>query len=97
MPRFITRVELYGEASEEDYNSLHKAMKSRGFSREIINEKGPAHILPTAMYHCIGIDLNIDDVYAEAWGSANSQWPRCAVLVVQVQDDLIRFNCLRTG
>lgn len=49
MSTYIVRVELHG-ASGSDYNELHDAMKSSGFSRNIVSSEGRAYQLPTAEY-----------------------------------------------
>lgn len=52
MPQFIVRVELHG-ADEKDYDTLHDAMETRGFSRTISSADAKYH-LPSAEYHLIG-------------------------------------------
>lgn len=49
MANFITRVELH-QASWQDYESLHKQMEARGFSRAIRSNDGVWYKLPTAEY-----------------------------------------------
>lgn len=50
MSRFTTRVELH-KANEEDYKTLHEAMRAEGFSRLIGDREGKKYRLPTAEYN----------------------------------------------
>jgi hypothetical protein len=51
MADFFTRVELH-DADSDDYETLHAAMRDRGFSQAIIGHDGKTkRILPTAEYH----------------------------------------------
>jgi hypothetical protein len=48
---FFTRVELHG-ADSDDYETLHAAMRARGFFQAIIGHDGKTkRILPPAEYH----------------------------------------------
>lgn len=49
MARFIVRVEMLA-ADSDDYASLHTAMESAGYSREIQGSGGDLFHLPTAEY-----------------------------------------------
>lgn len=49
MAWFMTRVELHlGDSG--DYEELHAAMASKGFSRILVGDNGAAYKLPTAEY-----------------------------------------------
>jgi len=51
MARFTTRVQLNGRPTAEHYESLHKAMKRRGFTRIIESDDGRKYWLPHAEYN----------------------------------------------
>ena len=51
MASFTTRVELH-KATDEDYNTLHKAMEKVGFIRTI-EANGKTYQMPTAEYNRI--------------------------------------------
>jgi len=82
MPQFITRVEL-PRGTEEQYSKLHTAMASRGFSREITDQKGMVYFLPTAEYIREGDALKLQTVYEDAWAGASSVSSGIAVLVAE--------------
>jgi DNA-binding LacI/PurR family transcriptional regulator len=53
MSYYVTRIELHdGEWS--DYDTLHTAMRSRGFKREILGNDGKTYHLPWAQYVIVG-------------------------------------------
>ena len=64
MSSFTVRVELHS-ASWQDYDVLHEAMASEGFSRTIRSDAGAAYALPTAEY-VISAGLAIGDVRERA-------------------------------
>lgn len=49
MAQFIVRVELHGAVYSADYDTLHTAMASAGFSH-VISANGSKYYLPTAEY-----------------------------------------------
>jgi hypothetical protein len=51
MAKFTTRVQLNGRPTAEDYESLHEAMKRRGFTRIIDSDDGRKYWLPHAEYN----------------------------------------------
>jgi hypothetical protein len=53
MPRFTTRVELH-HGNDDDYVTLHDAMRDAGFSRIIADSDGVKYHLPTAEYNSTG-------------------------------------------
>jgi hypothetical protein len=83
MAKFTTRIELHG-ASERDYNTLHEAMKERGFSRTIRNSKNVKYHLPTAEYDLIG-DYQPDDVVDMARTAAAETGKKAWVLVTEAK------------
>lgn len=50
MAKFTVRVELH-DAKWEDYDTLHDAMASRGFSRQITASDGKVYQMPWAEYN----------------------------------------------
>lgn len=50
MAQFTTRVLLNGYPNAEQYETLHKAMKNKGFSRVIKSDDGEYYWLPNAEY-----------------------------------------------
>lgn len=70
-----TRVELHGAVSSADYEALHTAMASQGFSRTIRGSDGFRYQLPTAMYYFLCPDhLSIENVRDNASAAASSVW-----------------------
>jgi hypothetical protein len=79
MSMFTTRVELHN-ATWEDYETLHTAMESAGFSRTITSDDGITYQLPTAEYNVVG-NYTIQQVFDAAWTAAGSVGKKYAVLV----------------
>jgi hypothetical protein len=85
MADFFTRVELHGGKSD-DYETLHKAMGSRGFYQAIIGHDGKTkRILPTAEYHKIS-DQSCSAVSDQAREAAKTTGLKNIVLTVQAQE-----------
>jgi hypothetical protein len=80
MTRFTTRVELH-HASDDDYEVLHSAMKTEGFSRTITFGDVSYH-LPTAEYNRSG-ELTTDQVLESAKRAAATTGRNYAVLVTE--------------
>ena len=92
MSRFMTRVLLNGNPSSPDYEKLHNAMKSKGFSR-VIQSVGNEHFwLPNAEYDRIG-DLTTQQVLNDAKAAANSVKTPNEVLVTEAKS--IMFDGLQ--
>src|SRR5436189_153800 len=51
MPRFTTRVQLYGDPEWSDYQRLHAAMKRKEFTQTIKDNGGIEYELPHAEYN----------------------------------------------
>ena len=49
MSNFVVRVELHN-ASEADYEKLHKAMSVAGYKRHVVGGYGASYQLPSATY-----------------------------------------------
>ena len=78
---YTTRVELH-YANDNDYETLHTAMKREGFSRFITSSEGTRYHLPTAEYNYKG-DLTLDQVLAAAKRAADTTGLTNAVLVTE--------------
>lgn len=80
---FITRVELH-DAKSSDYEKLHSAMRSRGFSQTITADNGVMYHLPPAEYYREGQPVTpIDTVLAAAKAAAASTGKLSSVLVTE--------------
>lgn len=82
MPNYFTRVELH-DATSNDYNQLHAAMKARGFYRAIIGHSGTKRALPTATYHKIALTGLVIAVRDQATEAANTTGCKSTVLSVE--------------
>jgi len=78
---YTTRVELH-RATDRDYETLHNAMRSEGFSRLIRSDDGLAYHLPTAEYDYVG-DRSIDQVLAAAKRAAETTRLNHGILVTK--------------
>jgi len=81
MAQFTVRVELH-KATWSDYDILHAAMESKGFSRDITSSDGATYRLPWAEYTGFGsfTSAQIRDIAREA---ANTTGKQNAVLVTE--------------
>jgi hypothetical protein len=84
MAQFTTRVLLNGYPTAEDFESLHKAMKRRGFSRVIKSDDGDYYWLPNAEYDRQG-NLTVNQVLDDAKAAANSVSTPNEVLVTDAK------------
>jgi len=78
---YTTRVELH-YANDNDYETLHAAMKREGFSRFIASGDGVRYHLPTAEYNYQG-DRTLDQVLAAAKRAAETTGLKYAALVTE--------------
>jgi hypothetical protein len=76
MTNYVTRVELRGSPTGEDYQSLHDAMESKGFSRTIKSDDGTVYKLPHAMYY-VESTQTATQVCEHANAAATSVWTSC--------------------
>jgi hypothetical protein len=81
MPNFTTRVELHN-ADADDYEILHSAMETEGFSRTITASDGITYHLPTAEYNRSSL-LTRDQVLASAERAATKAQKGYEVLVTE--------------
>jgi hypothetical protein len=84
MANFITRIELNGSATWQDYENLHRAMKRAGFSRLIMGGNGKTYHLPTATYSRQA-NLNVTQVRDQAHAAACSVWSDVQTLTTEGQ------------
>ncbi len=82
MSNFITRIELHQAKSPDDYNQLHSAMLSEGFSHLINSDNGNIYELPTAEYYK-NTSSSIEDVYNSASLAANTTGKSFWVLITE--------------
>lgn len=80
MTTFIVRVELFGNASWQQYENLHSGMERRGFSRTITSDDGTVYDLPSATYQRSS-SYSRSNILSEAKAAANAVWNDNAVLV----------------
>lgn len=78
--KYTTRVELH-DADYSDYETLHDAMKGKGFSRYITSDDGIKYHLPEAEYDFSGSSRA--DVLALAKSAAQTTRKSFAVLVTE--------------
>jgi hypothetical protein len=83
MARFTVRVELHA-ASYSDYETLHVAMKRRGFSGNITSDDSKTYQLPTAEYDKKG-DFTPQQVLDSAKAAAAETGKAFAVMVTQAE------------
>jgi hypothetical protein len=83
MAQFITRVELHKAAKEEDYNTLHEAMKKAGFVRTIRGSDGKTYHLPLAEYNRTKEGLTIEKALEDAKAAAATTKLKYAILVTE--------------
>lgn len=82
MALFTTRVQLNGNPGEEDYESLHAAMKAKGFSRFVKSDDGKRYHMPHAEYTRMG-DLTRSQVLQDANAATAGVWRDYQVLVTE--------------
>jgi len=81
MSNYITRVELHG-ATYEDYEKLHAAMASAGFTRKVRADDGTIYQLPTAEYF-VDSSLDVAAIRDAARAAANTTGRSSWVLAVK--------------
>ena len=81
MSYYVTRVELH-YATYEDYENLHAAMQTAGFSRFIVGDDGQTYRLATAEYVITG-DYDVAAVREAAAKAAALTGKAFAVIVTR--------------
>lgn len=69
MANYLARVELH-KATYEDYETLHEAMRQRGFSRVIVANDRKKYRLPTGTYVVEGTNATLEQAYNAATAAA---------------------------
>ncbi|MDU4255787.1 hypothetical protein [Pseudomonas sp.] len=83
MTNFTVRVELYDADEWEDYETLHKAMAAKGFSKTITGDDGVIWALPDAEYNLVNSSKTIQQVRDMAQEAANVTKKKSGILVTQ--------------
>jgi len=92
MPKFTTRLELYGDPTWDDYDALHDAMAKEGFFRTIsFQGDNTKWQLPHAEYNRDG-DLTADAVRDSARRVAARAWDAFAILVTKADGPRSIYN-----
>ncbi len=85
MTDFFTRVELHG-ADRDDYETLHEAMRARGFYQAIIGHDGKTtRMLPPAEYHKAG-DFTCVQVRDQAHKAAGTTNLKHIILTIEAAE-----------
>jgi len=61
MPNYFARVELH-DGDDDDYDSLHIAMKKKGFTNCLKYTKGGSNKLPTGFYYGKLVETKTENV-----------------------------------
>ena len=78
----MTRVELHGALTAEDYALLHREMETEGFSRTITSTEPATYYLPTAEYFYSG-SVTHGQVLAKAEAAARRTKHMYGVIVCE--------------
>jgi hypothetical protein len=70
MANYLARVELHN-ATYQDYEALHAAMKRRGYARTIVSNDGKKYQLPTGTYVAESTNVTLEQAYSAAVAAAN--------------------------
>lgn len=82
MAMFTVRVELFGNAEEEDYEKLHKKMQAKKFFLVAQGQSGIWYHLPSAIYdHTSKSTAPV--VRAQVWAIAKTIWKDPGILVIE--------------
>jgi hypothetical protein len=93
MAKFTTRVELH-DADSDDYETLHSAMKSKGFTRYLTDSDGVKWTLPTAEYNYVG-NATKSEVLEKAKAAAKQTKLKHEILVTK-SDGRTWYNLKKT-
>jgi hypothetical protein len=69
MANYLARVELH-KATNDDYETLHEAMKRRGFTRIIVSNERKKYRLPTGTYVVEGTSATLEQADNAATAAA---------------------------
>jgi hypothetical protein len=82
MARFTTRVQLHGvDEGDDAYETLHRQMKKRGFSRTIESDSA-TYDLPWGSYNYVG-ERTIDEVHQQAKAAAAASGHDAGIVVTE--------------
>lgn len=81
MANYLARVELHN-AKYEDYETLHEAMRQRGFVRTIVANDGKKYQLPTGTYVAEKTTATLEQAYSAAQAAAKETGKSSWVIVV---------------
>ena len=84
MANYLARVELH-KATSEDYETLHEAMRTRGFTRFIVSSTKKKYRLPTGTYVVEGSSSTLYQAYDFAVAAAADTGKSSWVIVVDWQ------------
>lgn len=70
MANYLARVELHN-ATYQDYEALHGAMKRRGYARSIVSNDRKRYRLPTGTYVAESSNVTLEQAYSAAVSAAN--------------------------
>jgi hypothetical protein len=82
---YLARVELH-KATGEDYETLHEAMRKRGFARFILSSEKKKYRLPTGTYVAEGSTWTLTQAYDFAVTAANDTGKSSWIIVVDWQN-----------
>ncbi len=85
MANYLARVELH-KATSDDYDTLHEAMRKRGFSRFIFSGQNKKYRLPTGTYVATGSSWTLQQAYDFAIAGAADTGKSSWVIVVDWQN-----------
>jgi len=85
MTNYLARVELH-KATSEDYETLHEAMRKRGFARFIVSNEKKKYRLPTGTYIAEGSSWTLQQAYDFAVAAAADTGKSSWVIVVDWQN-----------
>lgn len=81
MANYLARVELH-DAKYEDYETLHEAMRKRGFVRTIVANDGKKYQLPTGTYVAEKTNATLEQAYNASTAAAAETGKTYWVIVV---------------
>ena len=87
MANFITRIELHGKPTDEDYKELHEAMEKKGFKRTVTS-KGNAYHLPNAVYFSNDLSIANGKVMTRAKQAVAATDKKASIVVVEAANIL---------
>jgi hypothetical protein len=81
MANYLARLELHS-ATYEDYETLHEAMRRRGFLRTIVGNNGNKYQLPTGTYVVEKTTATLEQAYSAAQVAATETGKSSWIIVV---------------